>query len=122
MVTDKSSKALPLYEGKNLFFGSKEIELEREIPPDQFQSGICFGRKANVEAISSTNKIPTSKHRMQFNPPSRKFPSKPAGSTGTIANVSRPDTTSTNTYPERPSPYLLAGDAKFKQTCWTANW
>jgi DNA repair and recombination protein RAD54B len=60
---------LPLFEGRNLFFASKEVELERTIPRSQFLSGLCFG-KAPAIMIASPPVASNTHAAKKFTPPS----------------------------------------------------
>ena len=60
---------LPLCEGRNLFFASKEVELERTIPWSQFLSGLCFG-KAPAITVTSPSVLPNTHAMKKFIPPS----------------------------------------------------
>ena len=63
---------LPLCEGRNLFFTSKEVELERTIPWSQFLSGLCFG-KAPAITIASPSAVSSTHVVKKFIPPSSNY-------------------------------------------------
>ncbi|KAF8197967.1 RAD54B protein [Pholiota molesta] len=87
MGTDKVAKAFPLVEGRNVSFGSKDVELEREIPRAQFLSGACFGHhKVDIGVIS------TKPHTVQnkFNPPSFQRPAQTTSVKGVGGDHSTP--------------------------------
>jgi len=57
----------PLYEGKNFSIASKEVELERTIPREQFISGLCFSQQSYE--IDSTSSISRKNLLKKFNCP-----------------------------------------------------
>ena len=60
---------MPLFEGRNLFFASKEVELERTIPRSQFLSGLCFGKAPAIMIASPP--VESNAHAVKkFIPPS----------------------------------------------------
>ena len=61
---------LPLCEGRNLFFASKEVELERTIPRSQFLSGLCFGKAPTITTIASPPFVSNTHSVKKFIPPS----------------------------------------------------
>ncbi|KIM45152.1 hypothetical protein M413DRAFT_441835 [Hebeloma cylindrosporum] len=78
----------PLYEGKSFSIASKEVELERTIPREQFLSGLCFGQKsfATDSASSTLRNNPMKK----FNCPTFKaHPSSNTESHSLAGNTSR---------------------------------
>ncbi|KAF9484481.1 hypothetical protein BDN70DRAFT_872506 [Pholiota conissans] len=117
MGTNKIAKAFPLSENKNLTFGSKDIELEREIPHAQFLSGTCFGRNGgDVGAIST--KAPTFQNK--FNPPSFRRSEVAVAKGFSTANKASSSSTSNNT---RLVPTNTGLSEITNQFChWAANW
>lgn len=93
--------SLPLFEGKGLFFGSKEIELERLIPRSEFLSGICFGHSLPSGSVS----CPITKAK----PPAFKLPQNKENFR--LSNAT--DQVTTGTAPQDITNYSLH---------WTANW
>jgi len=61
MASEKIS--LLLSEGKSIFFGGKEVEIERSISKGEFLSGSCFGNNS-ISTASSSSTLLTKK----FNP------------------------------------------------------
>ena len=93
--------SLPLFEGKGLFLGSKEIELERLIPRGEFLSGICFGHSLPSSSVS----CPVTKVKQ----PAFKLPHNKENS-----ELSNPvDQVTTGAAPQDITNYSLH---------WTANW
>jgi len=55
----------PFYEGRNLSIASKEIELERTIPREQFLSGLAFGQQSHGIGFKTL----TFSKKPKFHPP-----------------------------------------------------
>ena len=103
-----SGKAsLPLFEGKGLFFGSKEIELERSISRGEYLSGMCFGHSLPSNSSTSSNSLPTS----QFKQPSLKLYQGKENSD--LSQTKTTDRATTETGLQEITNYSLH---------WTANW
>lgn len=75
MTTSKITS--PLYEGKNLSIGSKEIELERTVSRESFLSGACFGNGVSSSAFSESSTSSNKKLIKKFIPPSSTAGVKP---------------------------------------------
>lgn len=100
-----SGKAsLPLLEGKSLFFGNKEIELERLVSRGEFQSGMCFGH--NLPSTPS-NSLPTN----HFKQPSFKLYEGKENSD--VSQAKTTDRATNETGLKEITNYSLH---------WTANW
>lgn len=103
-----SGKAsLPLFEGKGLLFGSKEIELERSISRGEYLSGMCFGHSLPSTSSTSSNSLPTS----QFKQPSLKLYQGKENSD--LSQSKTTDQAATETGLQEITNYSLH---------WTANW
>jgi DNA repair and recombination protein RAD54B len=104
----------PLYEGKNLSIASKEIELERTIPREQFLSGLSFGQRSQVvDSTSSTfSKNPVKK----FNPPTFKASALSRFKLHSLAGETSPDPGSSGVQERK----LL--EVTNKSEHWAANW
>ncbi|KJA27752.1 hypothetical protein HYPSUDRAFT_34887 [Hypholoma sublateritium FD-334 SS-4] len=122
MTTEKATKALPLYEGKNFSVGSKEIELDRKIPQEQYLSGVCFGRHVNIEGNSTITPM-SNTHKMKFNPPSFKTRRQAVAVKDSKTGFVKAETMSSNvqhsSLPPRPD---LPETNKPSSSCWTVNW
>ncbi|KAF8813639.1 hypothetical protein BYT27DRAFT_7334698 [Phlegmacium glaucopus] len=68
-ILARGKVTLPLCEGRNLSVASKEVELERTIPRNQFLSGLCFGRAATI-TIASPSVLSNAHIVKKFIPPS----------------------------------------------------
>jgi DNA repair and recombination protein RAD54B len=104
----------PLYEGKNFSIASKEVELERTIPREQFISGLCFGQQSyGIDSTSST----LSKNPMQkFNCPTFKTDTSSATkSRSWVGNSSRD---SRNSGIQESKLLEVANHSEH----WAANW
>ena len=123
MTTEKATKALPLYEGKNFSIGSKEIELDRRIPLEQYLSGVCFGRHINLEGNDSTITPVSNTRKMKFNPPSFKVPREAVTLKHTTDSV-KPEAFSSNaqhnSMPSHPSLPEISNQPS--SSWWTVNW
>jgi DNA repair and recombination protein RAD54B len=103
-----SGKAcMPMFEGKSLFFGSKEIELERLVSRSEFLSGMCFGH--NLPSTASTGSIPLPTNH--FKQPSFKLSEGKENSD--VSQAKTTDRVTTETGPKEITNYSLH---------WTANW
>lgn len=112
----------PLSDGTNISFGGKELELDRQIPRNEYLSGICFGRgmaSAIIPSSSSTS-TKTGSAAKQFTPLKVSTTSRPP----TVATPSRGvplqsvDLLSTqNSAPRDDFPKL-----KLEDSHWVANW
>ena len=103
-----------LYEGKNLSIASKEVELERTIPREQFISGLCFGQQScGIDYASST----LSKNSVQkFNCPTFKAYTSPNTKSRSLAgNTYR---NSQNSGIQESKPLELTNESEH----WAANW
>jgi DNA repair and recombination protein RAD54B len=99
--------SLPLFEGKGLFVGSKEIELERSVSRGEYLSGMCFGH--NLPSTTSTSSIspPTN----QFKQPS--FQLSHGKENSELSQSKTTDRATTEMGPQDITNYSLH---------WTANW
>jgi hypothetical protein len=103
-----SGKAsLPFFEGKGLFFGNKEIELERSVSRGEFLSGMCFGHNLSSTASTSSNSLSAN----QFKQPSFKLSQGKENSDH--SQVKTRDRATTETGLQEITNYSLH---------WTANW
>lgn len=123
MTTEKATKALPLYEGKNFSVGSKEIELDRKIPQEQYLSGVCFGRHVNLEGNTTIPPV-SNAHKMKFNPPSFKTPMqavtiKDSDTDFVKAAALSPKAQQSSIQPRLDLPEITN---KPSSSCWTVNW
>ena len=112
--------ALPLYEGKNVNLGSKDIELDRAISRDSYLSGTCFGQSSNIPAAP----LASSSHSNS----TRKFtvPSFVSGeskvSKGYVAPKAVPTIDHDAEAEESGVPSKVGGDGSHQSLYWTANW
>jgi len=103
-----SGKAsLPLFEGKSIFFGNKEIELERIVSRGEFLSGMCFGHNLPSTASTVSNSLPTN----HFKQPSFKLYEGKENSD--VSHAKTTDRATTETGLKEITNYSLH---------WTANW
>lgn len=104
----------PLYEGKNFSIASKEVELERTIPREQFISGLCFGQQScGIDSTSST----LSKNPMQkFNCPTFKAYTSPNTKSRSLAGDTSRDSQNSGIQESK----LLELTNQLEH--WSANW
>lgn len=95
---------LSLSEGKNLFVGGKEVELECSISRGEFLTGACFGNGLTLNTQKNSVSIPTKK----FNPPS-------------LNSTHSHGLGSPNLKPEKDQ-ILCPSDITNCPLYWTANW
>ena len=79
----------PLYEGKNISIASKEIELERTIPREQFLSGLSLGQPSH--GIDSTPSTFRKDPMKRFNPPTFKLNASSNAKLHSLAEGTSPD-------------------------------
>jgi hypothetical protein len=99
--------SLPLFEGKSLFFGSKEIELERSVSRGELMSGMCFGHNLTSTASTTSISVPTN----QFKQPSFKLSHGKENSE--LSQSKAPDQATVGIGPQDITNHSLH---------WTANW
>lgn len=99
--------SLPLFEGKGLFIGSKEIELERAVSRGEYASGMCFGH--NLTSTTSTSSISVPKNK--FKQPSFKVSHGKENSEP--FHLEKTDQATPGLSPQEITNYSLH---------WTANW
>lgn len=99
-------------------FGSKDVELEREIPRAQFLSGACFGHNGVDIGVIST-KLHTSQNK--FNPPSFQRPAPTASVKGVGGDHEGPASTS-NIEREPAGATARLSEITNQSSHWAANW